>query len=101
MVVYVVLDDRHNEVIGVYHKESKANRICKDNGYVYREAEFDTKSKVFSSLIERIAELEESKATFLDALEEISEVTVILGNAQEAYEIVQTIVSHVINGTER
>lgn len=36
-----------------------------------------------------------------EALEEISEVTVIQGNYKEAFEIVQNIVNHIIKNTER
>lgn len=35
------------------------------------------------------------------ALQEISEVTVINGNYKEVFEIIQSIVDHTLNGTER
>ncbi|KIO75593.1 hypothetical protein TH53_19845 [Pedobacter lusitanus] len=40
-------------------------------------------------------------APLIEALEEIQEITVINGNYKEAFEIVQTVVNHFLNGTER
>jgi hypothetical protein len=34
-------------------------------------------------------------------LEDISEVTIVNGNVQEAFDIIQNMVSHIIKGTER
>lgn len=54
-----------------------------------------------SKYCNRIAELEAKCQRYEEALDELSEVTVIAGNAHEALDVMQNIISHVLNGTER
>ena len=56
---------------------------------------------IFEAVSDKIKELEQQVKELREALEEISEVTVICGNSGEAFDIVQNIVSHILNGRER